>query len=388
MNIREKLDIYFSLVEDPRNQSYVKYKLSDLLFLTLCGVICGFNEIAAIIEFGEEREEFFQKHSNMEQIPCSLTLMKVLRLLDPEYIELCLSGIIRNVFEVNTNDSQKQICIDGKTIKSTVMMKEYEKPLHIVTALLADYSISLGTIVVNSKSNEIPAVRELLDLIDCKDAVITLDAMHCQKETLEKIVEHGGDYVVQLKKNQSNFYEDVCAMFDDNYRVDGENRDEYEIYETLEKGHGRIERRTCYVLKNIEYFTDYLASWRGLKKIFAVKRIVEIAGKTSEEISCYLSSKDTSAENLLSYTRKHWQIESFNWLLDVNYGEDRSRVRGEKIQICLNIVRKHAISILKTYINNNPVKRKPLSANMRKCMMNPDYLEQVLRYFANRRFIT
>ena len=142
-----------------------------------------------------------------------------------------------------------------------------------------------------------------------------MDAMHCQKETVEKIISKKGDYVVQLKGNQGNFYKDVYAMFDDKYMDMADKNSEYETCTTIEKGHGRIEKRTCYVLNELEFFTDYLANWKGLKKIFAVKRETERNGKQTKEISCYLSSKNTSAEQLLSYTRKHWQIESGKYII-------------------------------------------------------------------------
>ena len=140
--------------------------------------------------------------------------------------------------------------------------------------------------------------------------VVTADAMHCQKETAEIIIKNQGDYVLQLKANQGRFYEDVYAMFDDKYINEVDKECEYEIFNTIEKSHGRIEKRTCYVLNELAYFTDYLAEWKGLKKIFAVKREIERDSEKTTEISCYLSSKNTNAENLLSYTRKHWQIES------------------------------------------------------------------------------
>jgi predicted transposase YbfD/YdcC len=383
MEIKESLDIYFSLVDDTRNQSYITYKLSDILFLLVCGMICGCKELQEIIELGEERIEFFNKHTSLEEIPCLMTLVNILNVVKPERLELCLYGIFRNVFKRKVKPKEKQICIDGKTISSTAKMKEYDRPIHVITALLADNCVSLGQIVVESKENEITAVRELIDMIDIKETVVTMDAMHCQKETVAKIVKNKGDYVVQLKANQGNFYQDVYTMFDDNYMDTADKDSEYETYTTIEKSHGRLEKRTCYVLNEVEFFTDYLAEWKGLKKIFAVKREVEINGNKSKEISCYLSSKNTSAEKLLSYTRKHWQIESFNWMLDMNFGEDDSRVRNRNIQICLSIVRKFSISILKNYIDNNDVKRKAVSSNMRKCLLNPDYLTSVLEYYCS-----
>ena len=125
---------------------------------------------------------------------------------------------------------------------------------------------------------------------------------------LFRLVINGGDYVLQLKANQKSFYDDVYAMFDEKYMDETDRNCEYEIYKTEEKSHGRIERRTCYVLNEIAFFTDYLANWKGLKKIFAVVREVEKDNKVTKETSCYLSSKNTTAENLLSYTRKHWEI--------------------------------------------------------------------------------
>ena len=383
MNIKKRLDIFFELVDDTRSQSHITYKLSDILFMLVWGMISGCTDLEMIIEFSEERINFLRRHTELTNIPCLSTLSNILKVVKPEHLELCLYGIFNNVFEIKMKLEEREISIDGKTICSTATMKEHERPMHIITALLVDKSLSLGQKVIESKSNEIPAVRELLDEINIKKAIITMDAMHCQKETAEKIVNNGGDYVLQLKANQGKFYEDVYAMFEDKYMDITDKKCEYEIYSTIEKSHGRIEKRTCYVLNEVAFFTDYLAEWKGLKKIFAVKREVEKDGKKSKEISCYLSSKSATAEKLLSYTRNHWQVESFHWMLDMNYDEDNSRVINKNSQECLNIIRKYSISILKKYIENNNVKRKTLSANMRKCMMNEEYLESVLKYYCH-----
>lgn len=383
MSIRESFDIYFELVDDPRSQAHITYKLSDILFVLVTGMLCSCTDLEMVIEFAEEKSDFIKKYTELEEIPCLSTITNILKVINPEHLELCLYGIFSNVLKMKMNIDEKQICIDGKTICSTVNMKEYERPMHIITALLADESVSLGQITVESKSNEIPAVRELLGLIDVKGAIVTMDAMHCQKETAELVIANGGDYVLQLKANQGRLYKDVYAMFDDKYRDDAEQESEYEVYETIEKSHGRIERRKCYVLKEIEYFTEYTQEWKGLKKIFAVEREIEKDGKKTKEISCYISSKNTSAEKLLSYTRKHWQVESFHWLLDMNYDEDSSRVVNKNSQICLNIIRKYCISIIKKYIENHDVKRKTIVANMRKCLLNEDFLIEVLEYYCN-----
>lgn len=234
-------------------------------------MLCNCTDLEMIIEFAEEKEEFLKQYTELESIPCLSTISNILKIINPEHLELCLYGIFSNVLKFKMKMEEKQICIDGKTICGTATMKKHEKPMHIITALLADESVSLRQITAESKSNEIPAVRELIELLDIKGAVLTMDAMHCQKETAELIIDNGGDYVLQLKGNQGNFYKDVYAMFDDKYIDETDKECEYEMFTTIEKAHGRIEKRTCYVLNEIEFFTDYLAEWKGLKKYLQLK---------------------------------------------------------------------------------------------------------------------
>ena len=212
-------------------------------------------------------------------------------MVNPKWLSLSIVGILNTLIKSNPS----QIMLDGKVIKSTDAIKAIETMMNIVTAY-TDTGISLGQITVDSKSNEIPAVRELIEMLNIEGMVVTADAMHCQKETAETIINNKGDYVLQLKANQGNFYQDVYAMFDDKYMDEADKDCEYEIFSTMEKSHGRIEKRTCYVLNEIAFFTNYIAEWKGLKKIFAVKREVEKDGKKTTETSCYLSSKNTTAE--------------------------------------------------------------------------------------------
>ena len=178
------------------------------------------------------------------------------------------------------------------------------------------------------------------------------------------------------KANQKNFYEDVYAMFDEKYMDETDQNCEYEIFSTTEKSHGRIEKRTWYVLNEIEFFTDYIAEWKGLKKIFAVKREVTRDGKQTTEISCYLSSKNTTAEKLLSYTRKHWQIESMHHILDVSYDEDKCRLYSQRAQENLNIFRKMGVSVQKNYLKG---KKQTVKSSMFNCLLNDEYLIDVLQ---------
>lgn len=382
MEIRKKFDMYFSLVTDNRKQANVTYRLSDILFMLLCGVLAGQPDIDSILDLSEERIDFIRKHTEMTTIPCEKTINDILRILDPSELSLCLYGIFKNTFNLDIECKDEQICIDGKTICSTANMAKYDKPLHIVTAFLADESVCIAQKAVDDKSNEIPAVKDLLELIDVKNHVVSMDAMHCQKDTAKAIIKNGGDYVLQVKGNQKNFYDDIMAMFDNQFMDINDKEENYDTFMTLEKGHGRIERRTCYVLKDIAYFTDYIDDWKGLKKIFAVTREIEKDGKKSKEVSCYISSKNASAEQLLSYTRKHWQIESFHWLLDMNLGEDTCMLEDKNTQQILNILRKYALSMIKKYIRDYDVKRTTIRSYMRKCAFNTKRLEDVLKHFS------
>ena len=141
MNIKSRLDIFFELVEDPRSQSHITYKLSDILFMLVCGMISGCTDLEMIIEFSEERINFLKKYTELNNVPCLSTLSNILKIVNPNHLELCLYGIFNNVFETKIKIKEREISIDEKTVCSTASMKEHERPMHIVTALLVDKSL-------------------------------------------------------------------------------------------------------------------------------------------------------------------------------------------------------------------------------------------------------
>ena len=370
MSIDETLTMYFGVIEDKRCQVDVIHPLTSILKLVMIAVLCGVDELDKIVDYGKSKREFLAKEFNIKEIPSKATLTRVFAMINPRWLGLCIVGILKTMIK----QKPEQIMLDGKAIRATDKIKSIEKMMNIVTAY-TDTGMSLGQVTVDNKSNEIPAVRELIDMLDIKGSVLTMDAMHCQKETVSKIIDNGGDYVVQLKRNQGSFYEDVYTMFDDKYMDTADKDCEYETYRTIDKGHGRIEKRTCYVLNNVEYFSNYMADWKGLKKIFAVKRVVLREDKESVELSCYLSSKNTTAENLLAYTRNHWQIESMHHILDVTYDEDRCKLLSVKAQENLNIFRKTSVSIHKNYLKN---KKQTVKSSMFNCLLNDMILLEIL----------
>ena len=260
MNINEIFNMYFGIIEDERDQATIKHRLIDILKLIMISVLCGMDEIDKMIDYGKSKKEFLEKEFEIKSIPSETTLTRIFVMIVPKWLWLSIVGIVQSLIKEKTT----QIMIDGKAIKSIDAIKT-KKIINIVTAYTYT-EISLLQKTVEDKTNEISAVKELIEMLDAKGMVITADAMHCQKEAAETIVNNGGDYVLQLKANQKTFYEDVYAIFDDKYIDETYKNCEYEIYKTEEKSHERIERRTCYVLNVIEFFMDYLAEWKGLKK--------------------------------------------------------------------------------------------------------------------------
>ncbi len=283
--MNEILNMYFGLIEDERDPYTTTHPLVDILKLVMLAILCGMDELDKIIDYGKNKKEFLEKEFEIKLIPSKPTLTRVIAMINPRRLGISIVCILKTLIK----DKTKQIMLDGKAIKSTDATRAIETMMNIVTAY-TDTGISLGQKTVDNKSNEIPAVRELIEMLNIEGAIITADAMHCQKETAEIIIKNKGDYVLQLKANQRSMYEDVYAMFDDKYINEADKECEYEVFSTTEKSHGRIEKRTCYVLNEIEFFTDYISEWKGLKKIFAVRREVEREGKKTKEISCYLSS--------------------------------------------------------------------------------------------------
>lgn len=371
METNDILNMYFGLIEDKRDQFTIKHKLIDILKLIMISVLCGMDELDKIVDYGNNKKEFLEKEFNIKTIPSKPTMTRVLVMIDTKWLGLSIVGIVQSLIK----EKNKQIMFDGKAIRSTDAIKSIEKMMNIVTAY-TDTGVSLLQKTVEDKTNEIPAVQELIDMLDVEGLIITADAMHCQKETAKKIIENGGDYVLQLKANQKSFYEDVYAMFDDKYMSETDKECEYEIYKTQEKKHGRIETRTCYVLNEVAFFTDYVDTWKGLKKIFAVKRKVEKDEKISEEMSCYLSSKNASAKELLEYTRNHWQIESMHHILDVTFDEDRCKLLSKRAQENMNIFRKMGVSIHKNYLKG---KKQTVKSNMFNCLLNDSHLLEILQ---------
>ena len=388
-SLLKKCEIYFSLIEDPRNQSYITYPLSYIIFMVMCGIICGCKNLEEMIEVLENKIEVIQKYIKIERIPCLATFSNILSVLNALEVELCVLAICRNVINdtliIDENREKvqneiREISIDGKAIRSTNNHGDPEKALQIVTAYDVNAHMPVAQTEIKDKTNEIIAGREILNMFEVKGAIITADAIHCQKETINEIVNKGGEYIIQLKENQKNLYKDISLLFDDDLS-DKTSSSEYLESSTIEMNGGRIEKRTCYVLQGMEslnFLNDRLKEWKKAKQIFCIKREVETNGKKTQEKSYYLTSLTDKPELLMKYARNHWKIESMHWILDVNFKEDDCPVKSENTQKILNTLRKLAIKLHTDYIAKTNPKRKTIISSIRNCLTNNKKLEDFL----------
>ena len=388
-NLFNQCEMYFSLIEDPRDERYIEYPLAYIIFMVMCGIICGCKDLEEMVEVLENKIEVMKKYITIERIPCLATFSNILSILNTVQLELCVIAICRNVIN-NTlvvgektyriEDEIREISIDGKAIRSTNNYGNPEKALQIVTAYDVNAKIPLAQTEIKDKTNEITAGREILKMFELKNAVVTADAIHCQKETIREIVDGGGDYIIQLKENQKTLYNDIRILFDDDLSDKSSSADYIES-NTLEINGGRIEKRTCYILQGLEslnFLRERLKDWPKVRQIFCIKREIEIKGHKSIEKSYYLTSLNDEPKKLMKYARNHWKIESMHWILDVNFKEDKCPVRSENTQKILNMLRKLSIKLHTDYIEKTKPKRKTIISSIRNCLTNDKKLEDFL----------
>jgi predicted transposase YbfD/YdcC len=270
-------------------------------------------------------------------------------------------------------DGAKEMTIsfDGKTIRATGKMDKYNSAMHIISAHIAELGITLAQKTVDDKSNEIPAVHELIDLLKIGDCMIVADALHCQKETAAVIIEKEADYLLSVKGNQEVLKEDI-----EDYIQDEGLRQTMDTASTLEKNNGRIEERRAFVTQDIDWLYGK-SEWAGLASIGGINTQFTTKNGTSNEWHYFISSRKLTAEELLKHSRMEWSVESMHWLLDVHFSEDFCRIEDKNIQQVLNMVRKIALNCVKTYKKKSSIKR-PISNIMFDCLLDCDFLITIL----------
>jgi predicted transposase YbfD/YdcC len=363
---------HFSILPDFRVDRTKKHNLIDILFIAVCTVICGGEGFTDMEDFATAKEEWLRKYLELPGgIPSHDTFRRVFSILDPDIFLACFVEWSRALHEATRGEV---IALDGKTIRHSFDRASGQPALHIISAWASENGLALGHVKVDDKSNEITALPKLLEMIDIEGKTVTMDAMGCQKELAQQIVDAGGDYVLCVKGNQVSLHEDLTWFFEESGDFEGI---EHTYYESVEKDHGRIEVRKCWAVED-EVKWIGIKKWKGLRSIAAIQAERIIRGASSKETRYYISSLPGDAQKIALAAREHWAIEnSLHWVLDVTMNEDMSRVRKDNAPENLATLRRIAINMVKK--DKTPMKGRP---SIRRAMKRAAYLnaslEQIL----------
>lgn len=326
---------------DPRVARTRRHKLVDIVTLVLIGVLGGckaWDELRAYVASGEEQLRTILELPN--GIPSADTLRRVMAALDRKAFGTAFMGWARGLC---TTLSHPQVAIDGKTVRGA--LSEHLGALHLVNAWATESGLTLGQLATSTKSNEITAIPELIKALELRGAVVSIDAMGCQKNIASEIRGMGADYLFGLKGNQPTLQDEVLEAFDEATCV--RLRDSADsFYQSCDKGHGRIETRRVYVLREVAWLTRSDA-WVDLNALVLIESERTTKGETSTERRVYISSAPGSAERFAELVRNHWHVENkLHWRLDVAFGEDHVRIGKKNGAENMALLRKMAMNML------------------------------------------
>ena len=315
------------------------YCISDALIIMVCGMLCSLQTIDDIHEWSKASptQLFLKERFWIKKVPCRAQFYNILGCVDADKFNQSFIKWMQGV--LHSGVSGKTVAIDGKTICSTDKLTKDGSVLHIASAIVSEYGLVIGSKECGTKTGEITAFRELVELLDVSGAVVVADALHCHKKSAETVVAAGADYLFCVKDNHPGLKEDIALYFQE---------EKVESFAKAEKNGGRIEKRTGYVSRDIEWLYGR-EDWENLACIGAIHTEFEKGGKKSSEWHYYISSASLTAEELLKHARLEWGVESIHWLLDVHFAEDKTRVWDMSVQKLLNTMRKIALNLSKDY---------------------------------------
>ena len=355
--MKDTLSTYFASLEDPRSLRNQRHPLITLIGTSLLAALSGIDSFSGIQDFVDMHMEKLSTYFDFPHgLPSHDTYQRLWDALSPSQFQSCFYDFVSSLEKVASD----VLSLDGKTIRNSGK----DKAIHIVSAWCHNNQMVFGQTKVDSKSNEITAIPEVLKLLDLENKVVTIDAMGAQRSICRQIVEAGGDYVISLKGNQGTLHEDVKLYL-------GDSSHHHLINENNDKGHGRIETRTAAVSHEVAWLNESHA-WPGLKAIGQIKATVNRQGKETSETRYYISSLALDAARLNEVARKHWSIENqLHWSLDVVFNEDKACIRNDNAAENMDILRKWALTVL------TKVKEKPeqsIKSLMRRNSMSFNHL--------------
>ena len=358
---------FFEPMEDPRVERTQQHKFIDIVVITIAAVICGCEDWNEIELFGKLKKDWLDQYLELPNgIPSHDTINRLFAALNPQSLQDCFLNWIQDVAQITEG---RIVSIDGKRLCGSGTQGK-KAIVHMVSAWCNTNNMVLGQVKTDDKSNEITAIPELLKLLNIKGCTVTIDAMGCQKDIADKIIEMEGDYVLAVKGNQGNLLDDI----DEAFKETAKSR--LQSSSSLEIGHGRIEKRTCDVITDTDWICN-LQEWKGLKSLIRItaERTDKASGEKQQECRYYISSAMPGAAALLNITRQHWGVENkLHWMLDVNFGEDASQKRAGNAAQNFSVINRIALNLLQNEKTKKlSIKKKRLAAGWQH-----DYLEKLL----------
>ena len=370
---------YFGELDDPRVDRTRLHKFIDILVIGICTVICGGDDYASMAAFGRAKEAWLRTILELPNgIPSHDTFWRVFSALDAEQFQDCFLEWMAAINDVTNGEI---IALDGKQLRRSHDKSNGKAAIHMVSAWATSNRLVLGQVKVDEKSNEIKAIPELLERLDLQGCLVTIDAMGCQVDIADCVVEKEGDYLFSLKGNQSNLHEDVVLLFDDLEESEFSAYD-YDYAKTVDKDHGRIEVRHCWTIVDPKLIQHLRGAdrFRALHTIVRVRSERYVGDKHSVEDRHFIGSATPLATEALRATRAHWHVEnSLHWVLDIAFREDESRLRKGNGPQNFAVLRHIALNALKQERTAKlGVKNKRLRAGWDEA-----YLFKVLGHIAN-----
>jgi predicted transposase YbfD/YdcC len=365
-----RIQDHFAELTDPRRREFT-YPLINIVTIAICAVICGADDFVSIAEFGRKKRAWLSGFLDLSAgIPSHDRFNAILAALKPSEFEKCLLSWIATLHEITNG---QVVAIDGKTLRRSFDAASSKAAIHMVSAWATANHISLGQVVVDEKSNEITAIPKLLEILEISNCLVTIDAMGCQTEIAQAIVDAKADYVLAVKGNQPTLHAGIVDFFADHI-VDDFARVKASRHTTSEKGHGRKEKRSYFVCPAPQDLPDG-HRWPKLTAIGVAISDTMRGDKPSNEVRFYILSKKLSGRGFANAVRSHWAIENrLHWQLDVTFNEDQSRIRQGHADANFSLLRRTALSLLK----NNRTSKVGIK-NKRLCAgWDEDYLLEVL----------
>ncbi len=360
---------HFSSIPEPRIERCRKHELLDILFLSISAILCGADGWEEIEDFGRAKLDWLRRYfPYTEGIPKHDTIARVLSRLDPEALQKSFISWVNAASELTNGEV---IAIDGKTVRRSFQKGNRKSAIHMVSAWACQNNLVLGQQKVDAKSNEITAIPALLDLLDIKGCIITIDAMGCQTGIAEKIVEQGGDYVLALKGNQGELSDEVKLLFQQ--RKHAELKEQ--TVEEVNSGHGRIETRRCRQIAINQKWLTTSARWKKLKTIIEIQSIREVDNVVTKESRYYISSLSLDANKAADAVRSHWAVENkLHWVLDVSFRADESRIRRGNGPEVMSTLRRLTLNLLK----KNTTSKASLKRKRKIALMDEKLLTEII----------